>query len=75
MYLQQLGKTAFFKKQKPTPYDEAISLIWFLENVFYQATGRIINFLKDQFPESLPATNPVVKLVFGRVATGMAIPL
>ena len=46
MYLQQLGKTAFFKKQKPTPYDEAVSLIWFLENVFYQATGEIINFLK-----------------------------
>ncbi len=64
MYLQQLGKTAFFKKQKPTPYDEAVSLIWFLENVFYQATGRIINFLKSQFPESLPATNPVVKMGF-----------
>ena len=31
MYLQQLGKTPFFKKQKPTPYDEAISLIWYLE--------------------------------------------
>ena len=64
MYLQQLGKTAFFKKQKPTPYDEAVSLIWFLENVFYQATGKIINFLKTQFPDSLPATNPVVKLGF-----------
>jgi len=64
MYLQQLGKTAFFKKQKPTPYDEAISLVWFLENVFYTATGRIINFLKSQFPESLPATNPVVKMGF-----------
>src|SRR5690606_35661426 len=33
-YLQQLGKTPFFKKKKPTPYDEAISLIWYLENVF-----------------------------------------
>lgn len=64
MYLQQLGKTAFFKKQKPSPYDEAVSLIWFLENVFYQATGRIINFLKEQFPESLPATNPVIKMGF-----------
>lgn len=64
MYLQQLGKTAFFKKQKPTPYDEAISLIWFLENVFYQATGRIVNFLKTHFPDSLPATNPVVKMGF-----------
>lgn len=64
MYLQQLGKTAFFKKQKPTPYDEAVSLVWFLENVFYQSIGRIINFLKSNFPESLPATNPVVKMGF-----------
>ena len=64
MYLQQLGKTAFFKKQKPTPYDEAVSLIWFLENVFYQASGNIINFLKDQFPGSLPAGNPVIKMGF-----------
>ena len=64
MYLQQLGKTAFFKKQKPTPLDEAVSLIWFLENIFYQATGRIVNFLKTQFPDSLPATNPVIKMGF-----------
>ncbi len=35
-YLQQLGKTPFFKKQKPTPFDEAMSLIWYLDNVFYQ---------------------------------------
>jgi len=34
IYLQQLGKTPFFKKKKPTPYDEAVSLIWYLENVF-----------------------------------------
>ncbi len=64
MYLQQLGKTAFFKKQKPTPYDEAISLIWFLENVFYEATGQITNFLKSNFPDAMPAKNPVVKMGF-----------
>jgi len=64
MYLQQLGKTAFFKKQKPTPFDEAVSLIWFLENVFYQAIGRIVNFIKTQFPDSLPANNPFVKMGF-----------
>jgi len=27
----QLGKTPFFKHKKPTPYDEAKSLIWYLE--------------------------------------------
>ena len=39
--LQQLGKTPFFKKEKPTPYDEAVNLIWFLENVFYQSACQI----------------------------------
>ena len=32
--LSQLGKTPFFKNKKPTPYDEAVSLSWYLENVF-----------------------------------------
>src|SRR5437764_5344440 len=53
MYLQQLGKTPFFKKQKPTPFDEAVSLLWYLENVFYYAAGRIISFLREQFPHVL----------------------
>mgnify|MGYP000052726738 CR=1 FL=1 len=33
--LAQLGITPFFKHKKPTPYDEAVNLIWYLENVFY----------------------------------------
>ena len=49
-YLRQLGKTPFFKKEKPTPYEEAVSLIWFLENVFYRAAGGIISYLNAQFP-------------------------
>lgn len=64
MYLQQLGKTPFFKKQKPTPYDEAISLIWFLENVFYSAAGKIISFLKSQFPQSIDNNNPIINMGF-----------
>ena len=64
MYLQQLGKTPFFKKEKPTPYDEALSLIWYLENVFFQAAGRIFSFLKNQFPEVDYKDNPVIKMGF-----------
>src|SRR5450432_1163265 len=64
LLLQQLGKTPFFKHIKPTPYDEAVSLIWYLENVFYAASGRIINFLKNQFPEALPADNPIITMGF-----------
>ncbi|MES2431777.1 MAG: phosphoenolpyruvate carboxylase [Bacteroidota bacterium] len=63
-YLQQLGKTPFFKKQKPTPYDEAISLIWFLENVFYSASGKIISFLKSQFPGAVDDTHPIINMGF-----------
>ena len=64
IYLQQLGKTPFFKKQKPTPYDEAVSLIWYLENVFYAAVGRIINFLKNQFADEMNPENPVIQMGF-----------
>jgi len=62
--LQQLGKTAFLKKKKPTPYDEAVSLIWFLENVFYIAAGRIMNQLKTQFPQAVPPGSPVLQMGF-----------
>lgn len=45
LLLQQLGKTAFINKTKPTPFDEAVSLSWFLENVFYNAIPEIITTL------------------------------
>src|SRR5215204_1704249 len=64
LYLQQLGKTPFYKKQKPTPYDEAISLVWYLENIFYNAAGRIITFLKEQFPDAVQDDNPIVTMGF-----------
>jgi phosphoenolpyruvate carboxylase len=40
--LMQLGKTAFVNRQKPTPYDEAISLGWYMENVFYNTMPDIL---------------------------------
>ncbi len=64
MFLQQLGKTPFFKKQKPTPYDEAMNLIWYLEHIFYPAAGRIISFLKNQFPEAVDDKNPIIQMGF-----------
>jgi phosphoenolpyruvate carboxylase len=41
--LQQLGKTGFINQNKPTPYDEALSLCWYLENVFYHSIPEIIS--------------------------------
>ncbi|MBI3138898.1 MAG: phosphoenolpyruvate carboxylase [Sphingobacteriales bacterium] len=63
-YLMQLGKTPFFKKKKPTPFDEAVSLIWYLENVFYPAAGKIITVLKSQFPDAIHSSNPVIRMGF-----------
>ena len=62
--LQQLGKTPFFKHQKPTPYDEAVSLVWYLENVFYAAAGRIASFFKTHFADALPNGHPIVRMGF-----------
>jgi phosphoenolpyruvate carboxylase len=63
-YLAQLGKTPFLKKQKPTPYDEAVSLIWFMENVFYAATGTLLTVLKSQFPQVDEEINSIFQMGF-----------
>jgi phosphoenolpyruvate carboxylase len=52
-YLQQLGRTPFIKKEKPTPFDEAVSLIWYLENVFYDAVGRVAAEVNQFFGKGL----------------------
>jgi phosphoenolpyruvate carboxylase len=50
MYLKQLGKTPFLQKTKPTPYDEAINLIWYLQNVFYKSAGDITAAMRRSLP-------------------------
>ena len=47
-YLQQLGQTPFLKKEKPSPYEEAINLVWYLEHVFYHAAGSLIAELYEK---------------------------
>src|SRR5690606_11228546 len=51
--LQQLGKTPFFKKEKPTPVDEATSLNWYLENILYQTASDVHNNLEEVFKLNL----------------------
>ena len=63
-YLQQLGKTPFFKKQKPTPYDEAMSLIWYLDNVFYPAVGRILTYASDELSNWVKGDKPILQMGF-----------
>ncbi|MGI8951753.1 MAG: phosphoenolpyruvate carboxylase [Chitinophagaceae bacterium] len=63
-YLQQLGKTPFLKKQKPTPYDEAVSLIWYLENIFYTASGKILSVIKAQFQNVINEKHALIQMGF-----------
>ena len=64
LLLAQLGKTPFFKKTKPTPYDEAVSLIWYLENVFYQSVSTIYDYIQNNIFEGEPLQNQVINLGF-----------
>ncbi len=63
-YLQQLGKTPFLKKQRPTPYDEAVSLIWYLENVFYAAAGKIYANIKNQLQLGIEFNQQLIRMGF-----------
>lgn len=62
--LAQLGKTPFIKKEKPTPYDEAVSLTWYLENVFYHTAGDMIDYIHKNVFGNQKLENPVIQLGF-----------
>ncbi|WP_417888111.1 phosphoenolpyruvate carboxylase [Zunongwangia sp.] len=62
--LSQLGKTPFFKKEKPTPYDEAVSLIWYFENVFYQSVSKIYNYVQHNIFDGESVDNKIIDLGF-----------
>ncbi len=47
--LQQLGKTPFVNKERPTPLDEAMSIIYYLRYVYYQSIGDLFRKLKETF--------------------------
>lgn len=64
-YIQQLGLTPFFNKKQPSPTDEAQTLMWYLENVFYNAVGNIYDtIVKNVFDNDYNAANPFIELGF-----------
>ncbi len=62
--LGQLGKTPFFKDKKPTPYDEAVNLIWYLKNVFYHSFGDIYDYVQTNIFEKKEIDNSIVNIGF-----------
>jgi len=65
--LAQLGKTPFFKKEKPTPFEEAVSLTWYLENIFYNSIPELYQEVSQQLgrdAEEILGNNTLVQLGF-----------
>jgi len=64
LLLAQLGKTPFIKKEKPSPFDEAVSLIWYLENVFYPTAGELIQYIQKNILKDKPISNALLNFGF-----------
>ncbi len=64
LLLAQLGRTPFFKKKKPTPLDEARSLIWYLSNVFYPSIGEIQSYIQRHIFRDDTLSSKTVRLGF-----------
>lgn len=65
MLLQQLGKTPFVNKERPTPLDEALNIIYYLRYVYYESIGELYKKLKDSFGTDSFEPNPnIVQLGF-----------
>ena len=62
--LAQLGKTPFFKQTKPTPYDEAVSLIWYLEHVFYKSFGTVYDYIQQNIFNGKHIDNDIINIGF-----------
>jgi len=64
-FIQQLGLTPFFNKKQPSPTDEALNLIWHLENVFYPSIGNIYNnMISELYDNDFDSDNPLIELGF-----------
>lgn len=55
--LQQLAFTPFVNHQKPSPYDEAKSIIFYLRYVYYQTLGRLYHRIVNHLGQA-PDFNP-----------------
>ena len=62
--LEQLGRTPFFKKQKPSPFAEAVGLSWYLREIFYPAVGDIADRLSEDYPDEVEHNPELIRLGF-----------
>ena len=70
--LVQLSRTKFKNPQKPTPHQEALSIIWYLKSCFYKTMPEIQKRLEKPLVQNFPLS---LRWDFGLQATAMATPL
>lgn len=58
LLLQQLGLTPFVSHTKPTPYDEALSIIYYLRYVYYDTLGELAQKVKSLYGNETIENNP-----------------
>lgn len=62
--LQQLGLTSLINSKKPTPFEEAKNIIYFLRNVYYQAVGDLYGYIKENIGDDQFDNHHIIKLGF-----------
>ncbi|MBL1211761.1 MAG: phosphoenolpyruvate carboxylase [Ignavibacteriae bacterium] len=62
--LHQLGLTSLINSQKPTPFDEAKNIIYFLRNVFYDAVGELYSNIKKNINDISFDNSKIIELGF-----------
>jgi phosphoenolpyruvate carboxylase len=62
--LQQLGLTSLVNVRKPTPFDEAKNIIYFLRNVYYDAVGELYSEIKKNIRDGNFDRPDIIQLGF-----------
>ncbi len=62
--LAQLGKTSLYKREKPTPYEEAMGIIWYLDTIFYNVATDIYTYIIDNVYDGQFIENEVINIGF-----------
>ncbi len=62
--LQQLGLTSLINARKPTPFDEARNIIYFLRHVYYEAVGELYATVKKTLRNSCFDCPAIIQLGF-----------
>ncbi len=62
--LQQLGLTSLINSKKPTPFDEAKNIIYFLRTVYYDAVLELYSTIKMNIPNSNLDNSNIIQFGF-----------